>query len=99
MAEKSFSAVADIQGLAATLKLNIIGEARRKLDEYFDPKTTRYVLSETYDPESGSRGLMLEVHTDLGVKEAMAALEKFDDEYWLDVMPADTSVVVDVFPT
>lgn len=95
---ENFTALADVSGLATALKLNLLNDARRKLDEYFDPHTTRYVLSRTFDPDSGSQGLMLEIHTELNCAEALAALDRFNEDYWLDVMPAEFSIVIRVFP-
>ena len=99
MAEKSFlTAEAEemIQGLAVALRINLIEAARRKLDEYFDPKITKYVMDTSYDPESGSRGLVLEIHTNLDLEESVAALERFEEDWLLDNMPADFDFVITV---
>lgn len=99
MAEKSFiTAEAEkmIQGLAVALRINLIEAARRKLDDYFDPKITRYAMDTSYDPESGKCGLTLKIHTSLDLKESMAVLERFEEDWLLDNLPADFDFVITV---
>ena len=87
-----------IQGLAVALRINVIEAARRKLDEYFDPRITKYEMDTTYDPETGKRGLILEIHTNLDAEESMAALERFEEDWWLDNLPLDFDFVITVKP-
>lgn len=76
-----------IRGLSAALNLNLLLEARHKLDEYFDPATTKYELEKTHDAETGSDGLILEVYTDLDCESAFEILDRFKGEWWVYHMP------------
>lgn len=76
---------------------SLVLDAKIKLDSYFDSKLTKYYLSRIYDPETQSEGLMLEIRTDQCFTEAMACLEKFEDDWWLDNMPTNgDKFVIDV---
>ena len=70
--------------------------AQSKLDEYFNPAETEYRLRQTHDPETGSNGLMLEIHTQLDGKAAMDTLRRFEDDWWLDNMSPDSRLIIDV---
>lgn len=77
--------------------LKLVQAARNKLDEYFPSNLTKYVLCRTYDPETQTEGLMLEIHTDQNFEDAMACLEQFEDDWWLDNMPTNgDKFVIDV---
>ena len=77
--------------------LELARVARNKLDEYFNPATTEYFLCRIYDPETREEGLMLEIHAAQDFEKAMANLEKFENEWWLDNMPTNgDKLIIDV---
>ena len=63
----------------------LINEASAKLVEYFGEKTPQ-VLQVVYHPDDGSCELFLYVKPDLPVSEAIATLDRFDEDWWLDAM-------------
>ena len=66
--------------------LDLISRAVEQLKKYF-PADAEYVLRRTYDLDPNSNCLSLDVLNNRGYDESMAALDKFDDEWWLDNMP------------
>jgi hypothetical protein len=63
----------------------LINEASAKLVEYFGPETPQ-ILQVVYHPDDGSCELFLYVKPDLPVSEAIATLDRFDEDWWLDAM-------------
>jgi hypothetical protein len=63
----------------------LINEASAKLVEYFGEETPQ-ILQVVYHPDDGSRELFLYVKPDLPVSEAIATLDRFDEDWWLDAM-------------
>lgn len=63
----------------------LINEASAKLVEYFGPETPQ-ILQVVYHPDDGSCELFLYIKPDLPVSEAIATLDRFDEEWWLDAM-------------
>ena len=58
----------------------LINEAAEQLSRYFPDASLR--LEYAPDPEGGAEELFLGAWTDLGANEAMAALDRFDREWW-----------------
>src|SRR5574341_650163 len=63
----------------------LINEASAKLVEYFGAETPQ-ILQVVYHPDDGSCELFLHVKPDLPVSEALATLDRFDEDWWLDAM-------------
>jgi hypothetical protein len=65
----------------------VVAEAALKLREYFGPGAA-LALERFRDPEAPSapEELHLVVQTKLGSDEARAAMDRFDDAWWLDNM-------------
>ena len=73
--------------------VRLLNSAQKKLNAYFTDKKTWYFLRQTYS----SDGLVLEVHTPQNGETALAMLEKFEDEWWLDNMPVNSDkILIDV---
>ena len=58
-------------------------EAHGKIAEFFGP-SPRIVLEVVTDPEAEYRELFALVRTNLSPSAALACLERFDQEWWLD---------------
>ena len=71
----------------------LIQQATAKLNEYFNPLITTYVLSTINDPETRSQIPFLEVQTAEKYDVASAALENFENDWLLD---NSTDLVIDV---
>jgi hypothetical protein len=63
----------------------LINEASAKLVEYFGAETPQ-ILQVVHHPDDGSRELFLYVKPDLPFSEALATLDRFDEDWWLDAM-------------
>lgn len=63
--------------------VQLLSEVNRRLPEYFEPGA--FLTTERlYDPDSTSAPLFVVVHTRMEPAAALAALERFDQEWWLD---------------
>lgn len=63
----------------------VIEEASAKLVEYFGAETPQ-VLEVRSQAEDEASDLFLYVRTDLPLSEALATLDRFDEEWWFDEM-------------
>lgn len=85
-------------GIEARLRDNrealaLLGRAIDRLKTYF-PADTEYFLRATYDTNPNSKCVSLDIMTNCSYEESMAALDKFDDEWWLDNMPRRGDVLI-----
>ena len=66
--------------------IDLIFEARTRIAKYFN-SATPLALSLTQYPDEEIEELYLLIQTNLSVKESLPALDRFEEEWWLDALP------------
>lgn len=72
---------------------DFIQQTTTKLNDYFNPLLTVYVLKTAYDPETKTTINVLEIQTSEKYDIASESFENFENDWWLD---KTTDLVIDV---
>lgn len=73
--------------------VNFLNLAKKELNSYFTEENTWFFVRPTYSLD----GVVLEIHTSQDGATALATLEKFEDEWWINNMPVNSDkILIDV---